>query len=260
MNHLFKDALKLAKTINSTTLTIREWTIINIAKLGSGLVTFKDEQDLPTVYGYTYEDVIDLFEKEGVIEEKVKNYWYLIISKKTSNELYPLTLKARKLRYITPNEFVECWKRGTIEFYYGPEIAGKYSVLINKNKLSNFIKVYSGLSPRFDLNTGEFTFLGEKVKFNGDIEIKSLSLLLNNLNCIISKKEFYEIRGNNYDAVIKSKKETATHDMLEKVFREIKRKIYSNEKLKNTIIFVQEEGFGLFINLRAISSTPQIDH
>lgn len=262
-NKVIQDAVRLAINILDSLLPSDSWLMVNIVKNKKEQLNFNDFPDIPTTFGYTYDQVVLLLVKEEVIEELNPNSWFIRITDKNSyyahnispyiDQLDPLGMQAWHKGYIKEGQLVE--------YYYsnerqrlGPIISGHFSVLINRKSLENFIKKYSNSHPILNEETGEFSFRGEVVIFHGELEIKSLKLLLDNLNSIVTKKRFYEVRGkNDYDLIKKKYGVTQLHDSLEKLFINIRSKIKKNAKLRDTFIFTQDNGFGIFLNKNSLN-------
>lgn len=263
-NKVIKDAVRLATNILNSLLPSDSWAIVNIVKDERDHLLFNDFPDIPTTFGYIYDQVITLLTEEGIIEESNPGSWFIGITDTDSyyahhilpyiEQLDGLGMEARSKGYLTEKQLVE--------YYYsndrqklGPVISGHYSVLINRNRLDKFIKKFSNLLPNINEETGEFSFRGEVVLFKGELEIKSLKLLLNNLNSLVSKKEFYLVRGkNDYEQIKDRYGVTQLHDSLEKMFNVIKKRLKQNSKLKDVFVFTQDNGFGIFINEKALRS------
>jgi hypothetical protein len=267
-----QDALKLAKNIQKSLPPDenKALVVVNI------LVDSRDEFSLdeyPSIFqsfGYRYDKTPDFLEKNGVIEAKNEGKWYVDIV--DTNDVWvkrilpetrlvdPIALTALKKKYIKDDQIPKYYYEATYwgdamtnVYSWGPKKHGQMAILINRKKLEDFINWFSGLKPKFNEGTGLFEFLGETAQIDGKIEKKSFQLLLDNINSIVTKKEFYEVRGKkDYEAIYKGTGILNTHDALEKIFTKLREKIESNPKFRQAIKFVQKDGFGIFINEKVL--------
>jgi hypothetical protein len=257
MNLTFQNAMLTGNIILNNISPRDRWIIVNIAQTENQVFSYPSIPELPTCFGYVFDKVPQILEEEGVIEAKINGLWFLKISSikkeylgKTGKD--SITVVARHKGYIKKTEIAEHYIKYDkyLKLDTGPKARGQYSVLINVNRLRLFINWYSGLTPIFNDNNKTLEFLNEKIQFNGDVNIKSIKLLIDNINSMVSNKDFYEIpRGlTNYNELIKHKGKTKVHESLKKIFKEIENKIKSNNILKNVLIPVQKDGYGIFIN------------
>lgn len=257
------DALELAQKILDSLLIQDKWTIVNILIDDRDAILIKNYHLIPPSFGYKYVSTITLLEENGVVEGKTNNWWYVGSVKSNSYiwNTFPQEIQlddhisevARKKGYINKDE--------SVRYYYdvskgdvGPQLHEQYAILVNREKLEDFINYFKELKPRFNLDTGILEFMGESVQIDGKINRKSFNLLFDNLNSIVTKKEFYEVREKqDYDIIYKQPGITKLHDVLKKVFLELKEKVESYPKLKHAIKFVQKDGFGIFIDEKALT-------
>lgn len=258
MNNLTQDALRLSETILDSLLPNEGWVIVNIAQINQKTFKVPTWPGIPTSFGYEFDKVPDLLIEEGVIEMLASDHWFTDVTSLMLLEgesINQMTVFARGKGYIKQNENIEFMWTGIIngvKMYWRGSYRGQYAALINRKQLEVFIKYCKNLGPKFNEETGTFEFLGETVNFEGKVEIKSVQLLVQNLNSIVAKEDFYKVRGKeDYQVIKKEHGVTRLHDVLEKVFDKIKKKFETNPKLKDTIKLVQKDGFGMFINTKA---------
>ncbi len=266
-NSLVNDAISLCQTIYDATPPTTKWRAVSIAKTINRIFSYPSVPEIPTGYGYFYDEVPKYLFSEGVFEAMVPNKWYkgiISVSSGTKiNDLVSTTAIAKG--YLERNQLIDFyskWRREYVDF--GPTAPGQFTVLVNIESLLRFIATATSSplsqTPAFDNKTGELSFLGEKIMISGDIEIRSLDLLVKNLNSIVSKADFYEVRDNvNYQKAIKGKKATNINDITEKIFRALKLKVKANDKLKKVLVFAQDEGFGIFVDQNQLQkvTSPQ---
>lgn len=258
INGLVQDALKTANYILNSLTPYDEWVIVNLCKVTNNpAFTYPTYPEIPTIFGYSFDKVPEFFIKEGVIEAKTFDKWYSGLTivpyygsqKHDGLPIYDgITKIARNKEYINKSNrvgYYEKWKRDYVDD--GPGGVEHYSALINVKKLREFVRWYGNQSPKVDIKNGHLYYLKFVLPFNGDEKIKAVKLLVDNINSIVSYKEFYEIReGTNYDKD-SIKQKSRIHNSLESMFKTIKSELKKSE-LKNYLIMVQQDGFGMFIN------------
>ena len=269
MNRLIEDAINLSETVLDSLLPGQEWVIVNIAKTDTQTFALDGIPQIPTCFGYVYDRVPELLEKEGIIEAKEENRWYTEVKNISHymnddfteiafaklRELDGITAFTRKKGYLTEDEIVE-YIDGSDRVNFNRQFGKQYAVLMNRKAMEQFIGWYRGLTPKFDEKTGELHFLGQTMKFSGAITIKTVKLLMDNLNSFVSKKDFYNLRGvDNYDTKIRLKKLTAIHDIFEKSIKDIKTTLAKNPKIEEALTIIQKDGFGIFMNKKVMFSS-----
>lgn len=265
---IVNDALVLCLNIYHATPPNKKWAILNIARSTNSSFTFTSYkyQIIPTSYGYNYDNVPDFLRDEGVFEALVQNHWFLNVGKRASLESYDLVSVTAKVKnYLSKGEgayYYQKWTRDDVD--EGPATPGQYAVLVNMEKLTSFYNKYNPPQisniPTYDSSNGELSFMGERIKIEGEINIKTMDLLIKNINSRVGMKELFEVRQNaNYEQEIAKYKKTPTNDIVEQVIKSLKAKIEENGKLKKILIFVQKDGFGIFIDQNALQllMTPQ---
>ena len=237
------------------------WKIVNIGKSNNQVFNWPSYPSIPWSYGYTYDSVPQILEEDGVIEAKVANSWFMGVENGTKQFLDAITIAARQKKYITDDEIVNFYckySHSRKSNDRGPtSVGGQYSILVNIQKLIAFYQKYNQEAtppkPIFNEKVRTLDFLGEKILFKGKIEQKSVKILVDNMNSMVSKKDFFDVRGEGkYEVEVKKFGSTPAHEPIEKVFKEIKSKITSNDKLKKVLILAQQEGFGMFIDQKAV--------
>lgn len=250
------DAVNLTSNILKSLLPNQEWEIVNIALGKVDTFILNDYPTIPVSFGYKYDKTPLLLEQHGVIEGKNPGWWYVGIKDRNSQwdrtRPQDVTLDdsieeaAHKNKYISDNQ--------VLEYYYspeeniGPRTHGQMAVLVNRKKLEDFISWHSGDTPIFDINTGYFKFKGERVLVSGELNGERLKMLVDNIDKVVSKKEFYEVGGaKDYQTYKSNRRIGQLHDTLKKGFEEIEKKIVVNPKFKESLEFRQRGGFGIFI-------------
>jgi hypothetical protein len=266
LNGLLKDAIKVANKILEITLPNDKVIVINLRKTSfDGTVGVATPDEAENVFYYEYDQVPKLFEQEGIFEIQVPNRWYIGENYENGNVIPKFDKKAEELGLLS--------KGASLMFYendYDPRYrihkAGEpptsptnsklITAIVNIQKLKEFVNWYSNLAPKFDLEIKTVKFLGREIPIDGDIESKYFACLMENIDSIVTHKELFELRGKNYDTAISGNKKTSVHDINKKVIEAIKEKIKKDEILSNALIIVQNDGFGLFVNKRALNRTP----
>lgn len=266
MNSLIQDAINLCQLIDSSVPPYSNYEIVNIAiDSGVGGVT-RGGDIMPKFYKYTMENVPRLLRDQGVFLALIIGRWYIgKFKENTLNKMHPryhpphtedvIQLKdiARKVGLYSSDEspFFYVNPDASDPEIFGIRKRGQYTILIDMQKARNFMALYSQKSPSLDNVTGVLTLGGKSVTFKGDITIKSVELLVNNLNSIVLREDFYNIpRGSkSYKTHIKEKGKTKIHDILNKQFDSVKATIFENNDLNRLLIPCKTRfGYGLFIN------------
>lgn len=147
MNKLIEDALGLSEAILDSFTPTQTWGVVNIAKNPQRSFVIEKIPEIPTVFGYTYDNVVNLLEDEKVIEAKEARRWFIgiNINKSTQYEVDEITLTANSNGYIGFNDEISYY----IKLYdyahiieTGPEYSGQFAILVNRQVLSNFIAKY----------------------------------------------------------------------------------------------------------------------
>ncbi|MDQ3159370.1 MAG: hypothetical protein M3P98_04540 [bacterium] len=269
------DVKRVVSAILDSTPPNKTWIICNIAKskkelLNEQFTFYKYKDQIPLSFGYQYDETVDYLESIRVVEAYSKNDWFTRIShKKNINDLDDLdfeggldliTCVARAQNYISSLEYCKYFQdvydddeTGYIDT--GPEMQGQYSILINVARAHVFCESGNGMVPVFKESTLEF--LGEKIEFSGLLESNAMCLLINNINSIVSKKDFYQSRGDNikYDAEIARYTLGKVNSWSEDVFKSIRAKIENNKQLSGVLVLVQKDGFGVFIDQNQLAAS-----
>lgn len=147
MNNVTKDALRLAKIIDSHLPAKNDWDIVNILITPEETYQDEDYKEIPTAFGYKYSGVPEYLMEEGVIESQVLGRWFIGFTdydpkEKEQNDY--ITRAAKSKGYLKGNRKINYYKS---EFYghvsFGPEERGQRAVLINRALLREFINKYS---------------------------------------------------------------------------------------------------------------------
>lgn len=257
--NVISDAVNLATNILNSLSPNREWGIANIALNKADEFLLKNYPTISPSFGYSQNETPSFMEASGIIEGKTKGWWYIDISKQNSqwDRMKPqeITLDdgiesvAQEKGYIKNNEIIMYYARGND---WGPSKHGQMAILVNRNNLEKFIGWYNETTPQFDTDTGIFKFRGASVTIKGQKSINRFKLLFDNLGGFVTKKQFYEVDGKkDYDVINKKTNITRLHDRLEKGFQNLKRIIESDSMLNKSVIMIQKNGFGMFVNKNA---------
>lgn len=257
-NSLVNDAVSFCQLIYEGTSPNHKWRAVSIAKNINRIFSYQQIPEIPTGYGYFYDEVPKYLLEEGVIETMLPSRWVTGVSQNPpgikTGDLVTATAIAKG--YIDKNQIFKYYVKYDRDHRvagYGPILPGQFTALINIEALLKFIVTATsnsqGQIPTFDPLTGELIFMGEKITIVGPVEIKSMNLLIQNINSIVSKANLYEVREKvNYQQAIENKNATRINDIIEKIFKALRTKVKSNPKLNDILIFVQSEGFGIFID------------
>lgn len=264
---LEKDAVNLCNRIYDTMLPTEKWAVINIAISNNSTFTYPLISSIPLSFGYTYEKVPLLLKQFGAIEFLLSNRWFQNIrlaneqlrSLKENNKILTAFLLAKG--YINKNQEADLYLNRFEKNKFGPIAKGQYVAVINRYNMINFVHFYSGQYPVFNIKTGNLFFLNETIQIDGDLQRKSFKYLIDNINSLVSKKEFYEIESsNNYEAEVKIISQSSTSDKLKKRLEAIEKKVNQNTVLSHALVFkYSKDGIGIFINQRALTTPPNKD-
>lgn len=262
MNDLIADSLRLLNKILSD--TFEEYPLVHIAQNEYVVFSFPSFSKLPTGYGCVVDRTPQFLEREGVIKVLYSGK-YVIFGYKNR-----LTMGRDRLEFEA-SELVRC--ATLYEKYVGRKIdldgysfftegavsiRGLRFIVVNGNAARSFIKKHSQILPVFDVINGVLSFSGEDLPFDGEITRKSVQLLIENVNSIVSPQDFHRLpRGEEKKSNFKTTEEE------KRMFKDIRKKIESNKILKDALVCVVRRGFGIFLNqkLPPILSvpTPQTD-
>lgn len=175
-----EDAFELAKIIHPTMIPGEKSGVFNvyICKRREAFSPpvpkgFKK----PSVYGYSYDLTIFLLEKLGVIEAKSPQKWYICTSSDKSDpkineyDKELVSLVAREKGYLEPDlHFVLIFLDYPDGFFQG-----HFSILVNKLKLEDFIRLHGDIKNREELSPQEmgYWYSSGQLKFrlsNGEVD------------------------------------------------------------------------------------------
>src|SRR3989344_2489299 len=74
------DAVRLSKNILDSLLPDEKWAVCNIAIKDQEVFRLENYPVLPMIFGYKYDKTPILLQREGVIEAKVPNKWFIEVS------------------------------------------------------------------------------------------------------------------------------------------------------------------------------------
>lgn len=258
-NDVLEDALRVCNNILRSVTPEDKWVIVNTALNSRDTFLIPKCPAIPPVYGYRFESSPRFLERKGVIVAKTPFWWFVRITDLDSyyaRQILP-ELELSDDIYWAAKEKNHLRKNQVIEYYVdetdtrGPVFHGQAAVLVNVKALIKFIGAYSEMRPRFDEATAIFSYRGEKIRITGDIEGKTIKLLVGNLGMIVGNKELYNVRSPaNYDELIRSGRKMETHEMVEKTIVSLKKKIFSQKLMKRDLHFLQNKGHGLFMRSR----------
>lgn len=141
---IVNDALALCLSIYNSTPPSDSWVIVNIARSSFPTFTYPNNTEIPTGFGYGYDNTPKLLKDEKVIEAMTPKRWYLIISTGNASDYDLITPIALTKGYFKKGERCNYyWKYKTYGDDYGPEPPGHYSVLINMDSLKKFYAKYN---------------------------------------------------------------------------------------------------------------------
>jgi len=274
-----RDSVRIVRAILDDFLDDQEWSVINLAERNLVKKEFSRDRylfqqphsDIPPAYLFENFNTLKYLTSIGVIHGTMFNSgWSYGMQRDRSINEMPDTTIGRYIRdadweaghitnilidlgYLTEKSrvaiFCLCKKVGRYdaECDQGPHFSGEGFTLVFKSELESFLKSLVGHEPIFSDNA--FYFLGEKIELKGEIQQKSLELLIKNINRIVSKEAFYDVRGfGNYQRHVKQKGKTPIHDITKKIFSKIKDELGKNGKIKESLMFVTQNGYGIFVN------------
>lgn len=248
-NDAIADAVALAKTILSDSSLEEKYIVCTIAQADNSIFPTPD-RETPSAYGYRANGVPMLLQKKGVIEQSVQHYWFAGIDKWNERSKYKahpekMNLYAHERGYIKKDQEIRY-------HIVNDPMYDVFTILTTPQKLQSFVNFFENRIPVFDKDSGNFVFLGETIKISGEKERSCLDYLVNNVNCIVAKEEIHakqkKTGEKSYEESKRQYGESSTHEPLEKLFQAVKKKVVANPKLKHALIFVQQDGFGLFVN------------
>lgn len=253
MNAFEKDAYNLVSEILNNSIPYLSWKIVNIALDSRPVFRFNDYPYISETYGYSnYQTPLFLLAYK-IFEADNKSNWHVGFN--TPSELRRLVKSGSFYNKVVDKD--HC-KSGIPTYYHysrsgktmtsdrGPEMTGHLMVFVNLDYARKFLARFDQNEPRFNIDTGTLSFLGASVTFNGEVMKKSVSLLVNNINSMVSKHDFLviprdEVGNKNY----KSTGEEET------TFKEIAKKVSSNEVLKRCFVFHRHNSYGMFVDKKA---------
>lgn len=280
MNKTLDEAQKLVKKILDDFPPHKNWRIINYCFQENDLVLFDKYPEIPKPYyidSSTDNNVFDLLKYHGLFDDSWENMWYECIlperlpsdrrnglaqgykerlRDKEADMISGFTYQLRELGEIGEYSSVRTYYRVEVEGEYditfqdqGPEARGGF-VLFFRKQLEHFLNYYSNKYPIYDRKTKTLKYLGEEVKFDGELEARTAELLITNINSLVSREEFYSVRGDEVTKYQNIKRKTQLHDTLKKQFENFEKKVKSNSNLVKALVFVIQDGYGVFINTR----------
>ncbi|OQA93099.1 MAG: hypothetical protein BWY24_00740 [Microgenomates group bacterium ADurb.Bin219] len=261
MKNVIDDATGLANNILRASSSKKDLEIVNIAIKKSDTFIVDGYPSIPLSFGYQFTDTPKLMEQDGMILGKTVGWWYIGTSSK--NSLWYRNRPQEIIHDGNVDEVAEkmgiIGKDQVIEYFFnipdnniGPNESKHMAVLVSRKKLEQFVGWYSGEAPQFDDKTGVFTYRGASITIKGKKAIKRFKLLFDNLGGIVTKHQFYEANGKEDYIIIKnSRGVTRLHDSLEKGFGKLVEFVESEPFLRKSVIMLQRDGFGMFIDKNA---------
>lgn len=258
MNNVENDAYRLCKIILSDTEPSKSWKVVNIAIHSNDRFTFTGKSEIPTSYGYVCEDTPEYLIRLGIIALKSSDKWFSKIQIQDPNMKYIdlLTEYLRKVEAIRNFQYVSYYYSANKSNY--PQMRGQSATIIDIQRLREYVGYFDTSTPQFDFETGTFSFLNEKIQIEGRLQKLTIQALVKNFNSIIPKEDFFIIRNPDSKTTYKAEcstliKKKATDNALEKGFKEVSKKIKDKVRFKSTLVFVQNAGFGLFLDRNSYS-------
>lgn len=259
MNGVVKDAYNLCLYVLDAMTPGDKFAIINIGISDKGYKTFNypDKHDIPTAFGYSYDNVFKVLLTEKIVLASKKDVWFTKVSVYKDNSIDTLTTVGRSCGFLKADEHVNCYRRWyTSHVDNGPQCKGLYSLLVDLQTMRYFVNRQQGILPIFNTEKSSLEYLGQVVEFSG-YQARCIQMLISRLNSRVSASELYsyiyEKPESDYMAQVKSSRgKTGTNEPVEKIFDNAKKKVKENNRLKETLIFVQQDGFGLFIDQRKV--------
>jgi len=261
MKNVIEDAIDLANNILKTLSSKKDLVIVNIAINKPNTFIIEGYPKIPLSYGYQYSDTPKVLEQDGLVLGKTVGWWYVGITSKNSltfrNRPQEINLDGNIDEVVESMRFID--KEMAIEYYFnvqdddiGPNKSEHRAILVSRKKLEQFVGWYKGISPQFDEKTGVFSYRGVNVTIGGEKSVRRFKLLFDNLGGMVTKRQFYEATGKQDYVIIKnSRGVTQLHDSLEKGFGKIVEIIESEPILRKSIIMLQRDGFGMFVDKNA---------
>jgi len=261
MKNVIEDAINLATNILSALSSRKDLEVVNIAIKKPDTFIIDSYPSIPLSFGYEFCDTPKILEQDGMILGKTVGWWYVGIANKNSlwyrNRPQEVSLDgnidevAKKLGFVDRDEVVEYYFN-IPDNNIGPNKSEHMALLVSRKKLEQYVGWHKGELPQFDDKTGIFTYRGVSVKISGKKSILRFKLLFDNLGGIVTKQQFYEAAGKKDYVIIKnSTGVTQLHDGLEKNFGKLIKIIESEPILRKSIIMLQRDGFGMFIDKNA---------
>ncbi len=254
INEAVKDALGLCLSIYNSISPHDKWVSVNIARTNNRTFTFPDVREIPTSFGYLYDRAPQILSDEGVIIAMKSDQWVIGKENRLKKQVDSLTEVARETGLLTKDEsFKYYWRMNGNTVSMGPRVAGQYSILVSVKAMMVFYNFQMNLAPKFTEN--KLHFLQQTVEFNGQLAIKSMSLLVANINSLVSAKELLEVDAKeSYIEEVKARRITSVNDKLSKRILEIEKKIDSNDILRQKLIIARKDSnYGLFVNQKITS-------
>lgn len=217
-------------------------------------------------YGYdstkvTAEEVkFDAIDSERKMDWRELDYLEYLLEQKRNP--YEITRKAREVNAIGDGYIIEFFGNWTSRDIndtvyskinrFGPEDKSKLlTVLIDREKLRDYISIATGTHPVYSISTSEFIFLGEKVKFKGTINGHIIKILTDKINSIVSYEELYNVDDRDYDKDVRILGIGEVHKTIRNDIADMMKKLRSSTKISNVLFSTEQKrmgGHGLFID------------
>ncbi len=259
MNGVVKDTYDLCLYVLDAMSPRERYAFINIGRSDKGYRTFNypTQHDIPTAFGYSYDNVLKVLREEKLLLASAKDVWYITNSKSKDNSIDTLTVAGRACGYLQPDEYANRylkWRSSHVD--EGPSCKGLYSLLVDLQAMRYFVNRQQGTVPIFNKEKSSLEYLDQVVEFSG-YQARCVQMLISRLNSRVSASELYsyiyEKPESEYVAQVKSSRgKTGTNEPVEKIFDNAKKKVKENDRLKEILVFVQQDGFGLFIDQRKV--------
>lgn len=141
---IVNDALALCLNIYNSVPPNDKWTVVNIGRSSFSTFTYQLYPEIPTGFGYNYDNTPKLLTDEGVIEAMTLSKWYTGIGSGNKVSYDFVTSIAIAKGYL--NKEQRCsyyWKYKSYGDDFGPKCPGQFAILVNMDALRNFYSKYS---------------------------------------------------------------------------------------------------------------------
>ncbi len=254
--NVLQDTFNLALNIQKSLKPGGGQPIMNIAKDKRKNFKLQGYPQIQQILGYEHDKTPELLVDKGIIEAVTWNWWYVGVQKSNSKSrnILPdeisvddnISELARNKRYILDDEAIEYYFKDLNDVNSSRIPVRHAAVVINEKRLELFIQEYTTLTPAFNNKNGCFEYLGQQIRFRR-LEKKCIKLLIKYLNNIVSYKDFYEVRGRDYNIKVADRGKSKVDEASRSMFKRIRTKLMNNEKLRQSLTLRESDGFQMLI-------------